>query len=70
MPASLRILANFHVFVSQGRYDSGPHEGEDKPARRVDFVRGQSVPVADLPPDQSADDWKAKGLAEDITDSD
>ena len=50
---AVRIVANFHVFVPAAEGD-----------RRVAYQRGQTVKVADIPDDQSAQDWIEKGLAE------
>lgn len=50
---AVRIVANFHVFVPEGEGD-----------RRVAYERGQTVKVADIPQEQSADSWIEKGLAE------
>lgn len=53
------ITANFHVFVGQGKNANGT----DKPSRRVAYTKGMVVEAADIPVDQTADDWVAKGLA-------
>jgi hypothetical protein len=49
------ILANFHV------YTLAP--GADR-TTRAEYLRGQTIAEGDVPADQSADDWIAKGLAE------
>jgi hypothetical protein len=59
----LIILDHFHVFVPQGQFESGPHKGENKPDRQVNFAKDQTVDGDDLPEGQSATDWIAKGLA-------
>jgi hypothetical protein len=59
----LTILDHFHVFVPQGQFESGPHKGEDKPDRKINFVKNQTIDEADLPEGQSAQDWIEKGLA-------
>jgi len=51
----LMILANFHV------YTLAP--GAER-TTRAEYLRGQTIAEADVPADQSADDWIAKGLAE------
>ena len=51
----LMILANFHV------YTLAP--GAER-STRVEYLRGHLIAESDVPADQSADDWIAKGLAE------
>ena len=48
------IIANFHVFVSQGA---------GKTDRRVGFTKGMVVEGDKIPEGQTTDDWIAKGLA-------
>jgi hypothetical protein len=64
MDRKLLILQNFVVMVPTGKYDSGPHEGENKPDSRVQYSKGMVVDEANVPENQSADDWIAKELAE------
>jgi hypothetical protein len=51
----LMILANFHVYTLAPCAER---------TTRVEYLRGQQIAEADVPADQSADDWIAKGLAE------
>lgn len=53
------IVANFHVYVAQGKN----LDDTDKPDRKVTFSKGMVVDANDIPEGQTADDWVAKELA-------
>lgn len=53
------IIANFHVYVPQGKNE----DGTDKPDRRVNYTKGMVVDVADVPEGQNAETWIAHELA-------
>ena len=56
---AVRIIQNFHVREAELTTDGGHRDG-----RHITFVRGQSIPLDEVPAGQSAQDWIDKGLAE------
>jgi hypothetical protein len=55
------IVANFHVYVSDG---TDPATGKPRPDKKVSFFKGRVIEPDKIPEGQSGDDWVDKGLAE------
>jgi len=53
------IIANFHIYVSQGLNP----DGTDKPAKRVVYTNGMVIDAADMPEGHAAASWIEKELA-------